>query len=99
MQTRHLYRLNGICTQTNGLFADVVNVTLFQKIAGVLVIGAEHTPAKILWRFDQGHQCFQISGGGAFANHDELPQTELAHGILLIGTFVVGVNTCGDVGI
>ena len=99
VQTCYLNRLNGIGTHADSLPADVVDVALFQQIVGMLVIGAEHAAVEILGGFDQRKQRLQIPGSSTFADHDELTQTELAHGIFFIGTFVVGVDTGRNVGI
>ncbi len=89
---------DGIGTQRDGLFNDVVDVTLFQQVVGVLVIGAEHTAFHILVA-QQGDQRFQIAGGGALADHNELTALELCNGVVQVVALVVGVHAGGDVGV
>ena len=89
---------NGVGAQGDGLFDDVVDVTLFQQVVGVLVIGAEHTAFHILVA-QQGDQRFQIAGCGALADHNELAALELCDGVVQVVALVVGVHAGGDVGV
>ena len=93
-----LYGDNGIHTQRNGLFHDVVDVALFQQVIGMLVIGAEHTTIHI-FAAQQRHQCFQIAGGSALTDHDKLAALQLCQSIVEIGAFMVGIHAGCDVGI
>ena len=99
VKARHLHRHDGIGSHGHGLAADVVHVPFFQQVAGVLVVGAEHTPAGKLPGADKGHEGFQVFGGGALPNHNELPPAELFHGVVHIGTFVVRVDAGGNVNV
>ena len=47
METGNLDHLNGIGAHADSLTADIVHVALFQEVAGMLVIGAEHTAVEI----------------------------------------------------
>ena len=82
----------------DGLTGDIINVTLFQQIARMLVVGAEHTALGVLRR-EQGSKRFQIARGGALADHDELASLQLCQRVLHRGAFVVGIDACGDVGV
>ena len=48
MKASNLNYLDGICTHGDSFTADIIHMPFFQKIAGVLVVGAEHTAAGIL---------------------------------------------------
>ena len=47
VQTCHLHHLNGVSAQSHCLAADVIHVSFFQQIIGMLVIGAEHTAVEM----------------------------------------------------
>lgn len=99
MEAGDLNDLDGIGAHADSFPTDVVDVALFQEVAGMLVVGAEHAAVIVLRRFDQGHQGFQVPGGGAVPNHDELAQAQLVQGVLRVGALVVGVDAGGDVGV
>ena len=48
---------------------------------------------------EQGHQRFQIPGGGALADHNELAALQLGDGVVQVVALVVGVHAGGDVGV
>ena len=73
-------------------------MSLFQQIAGVFVVAAEHAPLRILRR-QQRQQGLQIVGGGALPNHDELPPFQLGDGVGGIIALVVRVDAGGDIGV
>jgi hypothetical protein len=60
-----------VCAHGDGALDDIVDVALFQQIVGVLVVRAEHAALGVL-AVQQPHQCLQIPGGSALADHDEL---------------------------
>ena len=93
-----LYGDDGVNAQRNGLFHDVVDMTLLQQVIGVLVVGAEHAAIHIL-AAQQGDKCLQIAGGGALADHDELAALQLGQSVIQIGALVVGVHAGGYVGV
>ena len=93
-----LYGDDGVNAQRNGLFHDVVDMTLFQEVVGVLVVSAEHAAIHIL-AAQQGDKCLQIAGGGALADHDELAALQLGQSVIQIGALVVGVHAGGYVGV
>ena len=99
VETGYLYGHDGVGTHGDSFPADVIDVTLFQQIAGVLVVGAEHAAAEIFLGLDQGHQSLQIPGGGALPDHDELTQFQFFHGVVNVRALVVGVDTGGNVGV
>ena len=82
----------------DGLAGDVVDVSLFQQIARVLVVGAEHAALGVLRR-EQGDQRLEIARGRALADHDELAALQLGQRVFQCGAFVVGIDAGGDVGI
>ena len=82
----------------DGLAADVVNVALFEQVARVLVVGAEHAAVGVLRR-EQRRERLKIAGGGALADHDELAAAELRQRVLDVGALMVGVDARGDVGV
>ena len=55
----------------DGLAGDIVDVALFQQVARVFVVGAEHAALGVLRREQRG-QCLEVARGGALADHDEL---------------------------
>ena len=73
-------------------------MALFQQIAGVFVVGAEHAPLGILVA-QQGEQRIQVPGGGALPDHDELAPFQLGDGIVQVMALMVGVDAGGDVGV
>ena len=99
MQAGYLHHLNGIGSHGYRFAADVVDVALVKQVAGVLVVGAEHTPVKILGRLYQINERFQIFGGCTLPHHDELTQPQLQKGIFQIGALMVRVDTGGNIGI
>ena len=96
--TGHLHSGDGVCAQSDGPLDDIVDVTLFQQIAGVLVVGAEHAPLGILVA-QQGEQRIQVPGGGALPDHDELAPLQLGDGVVQVMALMVGVDAGGDVGV
>ena len=82
----------------DGLLDDVVDVTLFQQIVGVLVVRAEHTVGVILRR-EQRQQRVKVARRGALADHDVLAALELGERVAHIGALVVGVDAGGNVGV
>ncbi len=98
VMTGDLHRGNGVRSQGNGLFHDIINVALFQQVVGMLVVGAEHTAFSVLVT-EQGGQGFQIPCGGTVPDHDELSPFQLGNGVLKVVALMVGVDPCGDVGV
>ena len=77
MQARYLHHLDGVGAQCHSLAADIVNVAFFQKVTGMLVIGAEHAAVKMPGRFHQINEGFQILGGSTLPHHNKLAQPQL----------------------
>jgi hypothetical protein len=73
-------------------------VALFQQVAGVLVVAAEHAAVRVLLR-QQGQEGLEVPGGGALPDHDELAPLQLGDGVRRVGALVVGVDPGGDVGV
>ncbi len=96
--TGDLHGGDGVRSQGDGALYDIVDMALFQQVAGVLVVGAEHAPVSIFVT-QQGNQGVQVSGGGAFPDHDELAPLQLGQGVLEVVTLVVGVYPGGDIGV
>ena len=92
----HLHGGDGIRPQGDGHFHDIVDVALFQQVARVLVVRAEHAPLGVLIA-QQGGQRLQVSGGGTLPDHDELAPLQLGNGVLKVVALVVGVHPGGDV--
>ena len=99
MQARHLHHLDGVSAQCHCLAANIVDVSLFQKVTGVLVIGAEHAAVKMPGGFHQIDQRFQILGGSTLPHHDKLTQPQFQQGVVQVGALMVGINTGRDIGI
>ena len=99
MEGGDLHGADGIGTHADRFPADVIHVAFFKQVTGVLVISAEHTPVEVVGGFDQINQSFQIPGGGALPDHDELAQFQLVQGIFHVCALVIGVNTGGNIGI
>ena len=98
MVAGHLYRQDGVRPPADGLPDVIVDVALFQQVAGVLIVAAEHTPVRVLLR-QQGQQRLQVPGGGALPDHDELAPLQLGDGVRRVGALVVGVDSGGNVGV
>ena len=89
---------DGRYAQGNGLFHNIVDMPLFQQVAGVLVIGAEHAALHILIT-QQRRQRLQIAGGRTLADHDELAPLQLGDGVVQVVALMVGVHTGGHIGV
>ena len=87
-----------IDARLDGALDDIVNMTLFQQVVGVLVVRAEHAVGVILRR-EQRQQRIKIAGGCALADHDILSSLQLGKGIAQIGALMVGVDAGGNVGV
>ena len=95
---RSLHGHDGVCSQGDGFFHDIVNVALFQQVVWMLVVGAEHAALNVFAAQQRG-QRLQIPGGSALADHNELSPLQLGHGLLHIGALMVGVHPGGDIGV
>lgn len=89
---------DGVHARGDSLLDDVVDVTLFQQIVGVLVVRAEHTVGVIL-RGEQRQQRVKVARRGALADHDVLAALELGERVAHVGALVVGVDASGNVGV
>jgi len=82
----------------DGAAHDVVDVSLFEQIVRVLIVGAEHTVGVILRR-EQREERIEIARCRALTDHDVLPALKLGDGVLNGAAFVVGVDARSDVGV
>ena len=89
---------DGVDARLDGAADDIVDVSLFQKVVGVLVVRAEHTVGVILRR-EQRQQRVEVAGSGALADHDILTALDLGKRILHGGALMVGVDAGGNIGI
>ena len=61
----------------DGLSDDSVNMTLFYKVDGVLVVRAEQAPCSIRL-IEKMHQSLQVSGGSSLPDHNIRPRSNFA---------------------
>jgi len=88
---------DGIDAVVDGLADEIVDVALFQQVARVLVVRAEHA-AVVIRLYEQIDEILEVVGGCAVADHDELAVAQLRHGIVHIGALVVGIDARRDIG-
>ena len=89
---------DGLHAERQGTLHDIVDVSLLEKIVGMLIVGAEHAPLHVFIA-QQGSEGVQVPRRRTLADHNELAPLELGDGIVQVMTLVVGVHTCGDVGV
>ena len=95
--TGRLHGDDGIDAVVDGLADEIVDVALFQQVARVLVVRAEHA-AVVIRLSEQIDECLEVVGSRAVADHDELAVAQLRHGIVHIGALVVGIDARRDIG-
>ena len=92
-----LHGNDGIDAVVDGLADEIVDMALFQQVARVLVVRAEHA-AVVIRLSEQIDECLEVVGGCAVADHDELAVAQLRHGVVHIGALVVGIDARRDIG-
>ena len=88
---------DGIDAVVDGLADEIVDMALFQQVARVLVVRAEHA-AVVIRLSEQIDECLEVVRSRAVADHDELAVAQLRHGIVHIGALVVGIDARRDIG-
>ena len=89
---------DGVYPRANGAADNIIHVSPFQQVIGVLVVGAEHAVG-VIFRREERQKRVQIPGGGSLPNHDILSAAQLRYGVLDPETLVVGVDPGGNVGV